>query len=70
MAKIDIDGTEYETDDLSEDARRRLDDVAYCDRKLNELRREVATIQTARNAYARNLKRMLESESNTEPSES
>ena len=60
MAKITIDGTEYETDNLSEDARGKLASVTYCDRKLNELRRELAIIQTARSAYARDLRQTLE----------
>ena len=55
MAKITIDGNEYETDDMAEDARRQLQNVAFCDRKLEELRNETAIIQTARNAYARML---------------
>jgi hypothetical protein len=55
MAKVTIDGKEYETDDMSEVARRQLQNVVFCDRKLEELRNEVAVIQTARNTYARNL---------------
>ncbi|MGI3185607.1 DUF6447 family protein [Nioella aestuarii] len=55
MAKVTIDGKEYETDDMAEDARRQLQNVVFCDRKLEELRNEAAVIQTARNIYARNL---------------
>lgn len=53
MAKVTIDGTEYETDTMADDARRQLQNVAFCDRKLEELRNETAVTQTARNAYAR-----------------
>jgi hypothetical protein len=59
MAKVTIDGKEYETDDMSEDARRQLQNVVFCDRKLEELRNEAAVIQTARNTYARNLAEQL-----------
>lgn len=59
MAKVTIDGKEYDTDALSEDARRQLQNVAYCDRKLEELRNETAVLQTARNTYARNLASFL-----------
>ena len=59
MAKVTIDGTEYETDDMSDDARRQLGNVATCDRKLEELRNETAIVQTARNAYARSLAEIL-----------
>lgn len=62
MAKIEIDGKEYDTDNLSEDARNKLANVTYCDRKLNELRREGAVIQTARALYARELREALEKE--------
>jgi cell division protein ZapA (FtsZ GTPase activity inhibitor) len=62
MAKVTIDGKEYETDNMSEDARRQLGNVATCDRKLEELRNETAMIQTARNAYARSLTDMLSKE--------
>lgn len=64
MAKVTIDDKEYETDNLSEDARNRLANITFCDRKLSDLRREVATIQTARNLYARDLARKLQDETN------
>ena len=59
MAKVTIDGKEYETDDLGDDARRQLQNVAICDRKLEDLRNETAIVQTARNAYARMLSNSL-----------
>lgn len=62
MAKITIDGTEYDTDDLSDEIKRQVQNVAYCDRKIEELKNEGAIIQTARNAYARSLSEMLVAE--------
>ena len=62
MAKITIDGTEYETDELSDDVKRQVQNVSYCDRKIEELKNEAAGIQTARNAYARSLSEMLTAE--------
>jgi len=59
MAKITIDGTEYDTDNLSDDVKRQVQNVSYCDRKIEELKNEAAVIQTARNAYARSLSEML-----------
>lgn len=59
MAKVTIDGKEYETDDMPEETRRQLQNVAYCDRKLEDLRNEVAVLQTARNSYAQSLNKML-----------
>ncbi len=62
MARITIDGTEYETDELSDDIKRQVQNVSYCDRKIEELKNEAAVIQTARNAYARSLGEMLVAE--------
>ncbi|MEM9784857.1 MAG: hypothetical protein AAF801_00035 [Pseudomonadota bacterium] len=59
MAKVTIDGKEYETDDMPEDTRRQLLNVAFCDRKLEELRNETAITQTARNSYAKSLSDLL-----------
>ena len=61
MAKITIDGTEYDTDNLSDDVKRQVQNVSYCDRKIEELKNEAAIIQTARNVYARSLSEMLAS---------
>ena len=66
MAKVTIDGKEYETDDMAEDARRQLQNVAYCDHKLEDLRNETAVVQTARNTYAQGLSRMLNGEGDSD----
>lgn len=52
MAKVTIDGKEYDSDALSEDARDNILNLRFCDSKLADLRRELAMVQTARNAYA------------------
>ena len=70
MAKVTIDGKEYETDDMSEDTRRQLQNVAYCDRKLEDLRNEIVVLQTARNAYAQGLSRLLNGEGEEATAES
>lgn len=59
MAKISIDGKEYDTDTLSEDAKANIQNVQYCEQKMAELKRELAIAQTARNAYAQALKGSL-----------
>jgi len=59
MAKVTIDGTEYDTDTMSDEAKAQLQNVAGCDRKIESLRNEAAMIQTARNAYAAALKAAL-----------
>ncbi|MBM2295077.1 hypothetical protein JQX09_24465 [Sulfitobacter pseudonitzschiae] len=62
MAKITIDGTDYETDDMSDDLKRQVQNVAFCDRKLDDLKNEAALVQTARRAYARSLSEALSGE--------
>jgi len=59
MAKITIDGKEYERDALSEDARNNLQNIQLCEQKMNDLKRDLAIAQTARNAYAQALKSQL-----------
>lgn len=59
MAKINIDGKEYDTDTLSDEAKNNIQNVQYCEQKMAELRRELAVAQTARNAYAQALKGSL-----------
>lgn len=59
MAKITIDGKEYERDALSEEARNNLQNVQLCEQKMNDLKRDLAIAQTARNAYAQALKGQL-----------
>lgn len=66
MAKVTIDATEYETDDMSDEAKSQLQNVAYCDRKIAELKNEAAVLQTARNTYARSLSRLLSDNATSE----
>ncbi len=59
MAKITIDGKEYNSEALSEDARSNLQNIQYCEQKMNDIKRDLAIAQTARNAYALALKSQL-----------
>lgn len=59
MAKVTIDGTDYDTETMSDEAKAQLQNVAFCDRKLADLKNEAAVFQSARNAYARNLAQIL-----------
>lgn len=59
MPKITIDGKEYDTDQLSTEAKNQLGSIQFVDRKMAELQAEIAALQTARNAYARALTEML-----------
>lgn len=59
MARITIDGKEYDSEALSEDAKGNLQNIKFCEQRMTELKREMAIAQTARNAYAQALKGQL-----------
>lgn len=59
MPKVTIDGREYELDDLAEDAKSQLANLNLCDQRMQQLQRDLAITQTARNAYAAALKNAL-----------
>jgi len=68
MAKVKIDNQEYDTETMSDNAKAQMASLALCDRKINELRVELAITETARRAYALALKGELAAE-NTTPAE-
>jgi hypothetical protein len=51
MAKIVIDGREYEPEQLSEAARLQVANIVVVDEEIRRLQNQVAICQTARNAY-------------------
>ena len=59
MAKVTIDEKEYDTDDLSDEAKAQLASFQFVENELARLNAQSAAIQTARNAYARALKEAL-----------
>lgn len=59
MATVKIDGKEYDTDALSQEARDNLQNLNLCDQRLAQLKRDASITQTARNAYAAALKAAL-----------
>ena len=63
MATLNIDGKEYDTEQLSEAAREQLASIQLVDQKLAQLQQETAILQTARNAYAQALQAELPKES-------
>ena len=59
MATITIDGKEYDTETMSDEAKAQLVSVQTTDRKIAELNSDLAMAQTARNAYAKALSDLL-----------
>ncbi len=60
MANITIDGKEYDLETLSQETKGQLAALQQCDQKINSLNMDIAMAQTARMAYANELKRLLE----------
>lgn len=70
MAKLNIDGKEYDSSELSEESLGQIQSIKFVDEELTKLRSQAAALQTARNAYANALKITLSgSESNTDRTE-
>ena len=62
MPMVKIDGTEYDTETLSEVAKAQLMNLQVCDQKIAATQQEIAIQQTARNAYAQALQAELAKE--------
>ena len=60
MAKIKIDDKEYDTDNMSDNAKAQLASLQFNDVHINRLRNELAIADTARMAYTAALKKELE----------
>ena len=61
MAKIKLDDVEYETDEMSDNAKAQLASLQFNEAHINRLRNELAIADTAKIAYVNALKRELES---------
>ncbi|MBU6382406.1 MAG: hypothetical protein KGR21_08365 [Proteobacteria bacterium] len=59
MAKVSIDGVEYDSETMTQDSRQKLEMLMMTEQKIRQLQAEVAMIQTARQAYASALKASL-----------
>ena len=52
FGKISIDGKEYDTEQLTDNAKNQLGSLQACDQKIRQLQIDLAIAQTARSAYA------------------
>lgn len=62
MATITIDGTEYDSEKLSEDTINQFNSVRLTDVRIQQLRMDLGIAQTARIAYSNALKAALNNE--------
>ena len=56
MAKFTIDGTEYDSNDLSDSAKNQLSGLQFVQREINRLEAQIAVFKTAASAYTQALK--------------
>lgn len=56
---ITVDGKSYERESLSPEAQARIEFIQFCDKRIVELQAELAAMQTARNAYFKELQELL-----------
>lgn len=54
---VNIDGTEYSTENLSDSARKQLNNIQFVETRIQQLSNELAISDTARIAYAAALKK-------------
>lgn len=59
MTKVKIDDIEYDTDEMSEQARNTLVSVRFVDQQIKQKGHELNIAKTARAAYATALKKEL-----------
>ena len=62
MPKITIDDKEYETDDMSEDARAQLGSLQFVNSEISRLQLKLAAMNTAANMYSLALGKALKEE--------
>ena len=68
MTTVNIDGTEYDTDSFSEEARAQYNSIRFIDSEIVRLEALLVTLRTAKVTYGKALKSELESNDNGEPS--
>ncbi|WP_336275061.1 DUF6447 family protein [Vreelandella indica] len=56
---VTIDGTEYNINDLSDNAKAQVTNLRVTDAEIANLKQQLAIFQTARTAYARALSEEL-----------
>ena len=66
MPKINVDGVEYNTEDLSDNGKAQLASLQFLEVQLSKIKKEIAVYQTAKAAYMAALKAELENETSEE----
>ena len=61
MPKITVDGMEYNTEDLSDNAKAQIASLQFLEAQRAKIKSEIAVYETAKSAYIQALKAELES---------
>ena len=59
MPTITVDGTEYNTEDLSDNGKAQLASLQFLEVQMKKLQNEINVYRTARNTYVQALKAEL-----------
>ena len=70
MVKIKVNDVEYETDDMSDNAKAQVASLQFNEAHMNRLKNELAIADTARIAYINALSRELEISKSSNKTES
>lgn len=60
MAKITVDGVEYETETLNDNGKAQLASMQFIEAHMIRLRNEIAVFETAKRAYTMALKNEMD----------
>jgi len=60
MAKITINGQEYDSENLSDEAKSHVANLNFVQQELQRLKAQMAVLQTAQSAYSSALKNALD----------
>lgn len=66
MPKVTIDGVEYNTEDLSDNAKAQVASLQFLEVQMTKLKNELAIYQTARSTYVHALKKTMEDSSSSD----
>ena len=60
IPKITVDGMEYNTEDLSDNAKAQIASLQFLEAQMAKIKSEIAVYETAKSAYIQALKAELE----------
>lgn len=60
MAKFTLGGKEFDTDNMSEEAKGHYQAIQVCEAKIMDYNAQISILQTARNAYGEKLLELMD----------